>query len=104
METVTTKGKFFVETEHRVSGESMGIDYEEYFLKEEVTMDKDVLAQATGKIGMTVSLGNYEFLRVDAGVTLPCHKDNIKQAQKEAFDLAGEEMFKRVEEARNTLE
>lgn len=103
MEKIVTKGKSFVETEHRVSGESMGIEYEEKHLEEEIVVDRDKMAEVQGKIGMTISLGNYEFLRVDSGVTLPCEKSKLKQAQEEAFDLAGEELFKRIEEAKNTL-
>lgn len=103
MEIVTTNGKLFIETETRSSGESMGMTYEEIHLKEEITMSKDKLAEVHGKVGMTISIGNYEFLRVDAGVTLPCSKDSIKKAQKEAFDLASEELFKRIREAKETL-
>ena len=103
MDKVATKGTAFVETEHRVSGESMGIEYEEKHLEEEIVVDKDKMAEIQSKIGMTISLGGYEFLRVDSGVTLPCEKSKIKQAQQEAFDLAGEELFKRIEEARKTI-
>ncbi len=52
---------------------------------------------------MTISLGNYEFLRVDAGVTIPCEKDKIEETYEEAFSLAGAELFKRVDEAKKTL-
>ena len=52
---------------------------------------------------MTISLGNYEFLRVDAGVSYPCSKHNIKEGYEEAFALAGEELFKRVAEAKQSL-
>lgn len=103
MTQVLTKGKVFIETERRASGETLDMQYEEYHLKEEISLSKENMAEASGKVGMTISLGNYEFLRVDAGVTLPCSKEDIKQAQKEAFDLASDELFKRIEEARKSI-
>ena len=59
--------------------------------------------KACSKLGMTVSLGNYEFLRVDAGVSIPCEKDGIKAAHEEAFLIVGSELYKRVEEAKKTV-
>ncbi len=52
---------------------------------------------------MTISLGSYEFIRIDAGVTLPCEKKDIKEAYEEAFSLASEEVFSRAEQARNHI-
>lgn len=52
---------------------------------------------------MTISLGNYEFMRVDAGVSFPCEKSNIKNAYDEAFTLAQTELLNRVTEIKNSL-
>lgn len=35
-------------------------------------------------LGRTINTGNYESIRVDAGVELPCTVDGIREAQKEA--------------------
>ena len=93
--------KMFIETEYRKSGETVSTNFEEKQLGGVIVSNKHCDIDA--KLGMTISLGNYEFLRVDAGVTIPCEKDQIKATYEEAFVLVGEELFKRVEEAKRTL-
>ncbi len=101
MSFVTT-GKMFIETEHRASGETVSMDYEEKQLEVKIMSNKQT-PEVFGKIGLTLSLGSYEFVRIDAGVTLPCEKKDIKEAYEEAFSLASAEVFKRAEEAKNTI-
>ncbi len=96
-------GSIYSEIEKREGGESMGTTYEEKAVGKPVALEDDERAEVSGKLGLTISLGSYEFLRVDAGVTLPCKKSQIKQAYQEAFDMAGEELFKRVEEAKRSI-
>ncbi len=96
-------GSMYIETEKREGGESMETTYEEKAVGNPIALEDNERAEVTGKVGLTISLGNYEFLRVDAGVTLPCRKSQVKQAYQEAFDLAGEELFKRVEEAKRSI-
>lgn len=99
---IKTAGKLYVETEYRSGGKSVSEDYEEKILGVAV-MEKERMAEAHGKIGLTLSLGNYEFVRIDAGVTLPCDKDKVKEAYQEAFALAMEEVSTRAQEAKATL-
>lgn len=36
--------------------------------------------------GQTVNLGDYESLRVDVAVTMPCYREEINEVQKQAAD------------------
>lgn len=60
-------------------------------------------AEVTAKLGMTINLGNYESLRVDVAVTLPCYKEEISQAQQKAFELVEHELFKKVRETKESI-
>ena len=99
--TKKVNSKMFIETEHRKSGNTVSMEFEEKSLGGVIVSDKHAMVE--GKIGMTISLGNYEFLRIDAGVTIPCEKAKIEETYEEAFSLAGAELFKRVDEAKKTL-
>ncbi len=54
-------------------------------------------------LGLTINLGNYESLRIDAGVKIPCYKEEILQAHQEAFRLTEEELMRRKREVEETL-
>ena len=57
------------------------------------TRDPDVpMARVKVSIGLTVSLGNYEFARVDAGVELPCYVEEVGNAYAEATRIAESEL------------
>jgi hypothetical protein len=40
--------------------------------------------------GVTINLGNYESARCDVSVTLPCYKEEVKEAVEEAWGIAEE--------------
>ena len=48
------------------------------------------------KYGLTISLGDYESARCDAGVSLPCYVEEIEDAYKVAWKMAEEEIQKQV--------
>lgn len=101
MKSKSVESKLFIETQNRKGGKVVSEEFEEKAVDTRVFDEEPAMVEA--KIGMTISLGNYEFLRVDAGVTMPCNKERIRETHEEAFTLAGEELFKRVEEAKKTL-
>jgi len=45
-------------------------------------------AHAGAKFGLTLNIGNYESIRVDATVTLPCYPEEMRAALEEAFRIA----------------
>lgn len=48
-------------------------------------------------VGYTKNLGNYESLRLDAGVTVEVEEgENEKKAYKKAWDLAGEQISEQL--------
>lgn len=64
----------------------------------EVPVDPDARGEVKVSHGKTISLGNFEFLRVDVAVTLPCTRDSVPEALAEAHDyvvdgLAAEEEY-----------
>ena len=70
-----------------------------------IYVDKFETAPATveAEVGMTVNLGNYESLRITAGVRLPCYKEEIEPAYKLAFDLAQAKMLEVVQSVKSQL-
>ena len=46
-------------------------------------------ARANAEISRTVNLGDYESVRVQVGVSLPCYKEEIGPALEEASAIAG---------------
>lgn len=43
-------------------------------------------------IGTTVNMENYEFLRIDVSVTLPCHPEDIEDTYIRASEFVGEKL------------
>lgn len=37
--------------------------------------------------GLTINMGNFESLRVDCSVSIPCHRNRIEEALQEASDI-----------------
>jgi len=60
-------------------------------------------AEVEAKLGLTINLGNYESLRVDAGVKIPCYKEEIDKAQEFAFKLTEKVLFEKVKEVKGTM-
>ena len=46
----------------------------------------------TVKAGKTVNLGNYESIRFDVGVSIPCEKADLDEAFNEGYEWVGEKM------------
>lgn len=66
----------------------------------EILMTKqveDVSARAQSKLGVTLSLGNFESLRVDVGVDVPCNADSVASAIDEAYALAEDKLIEKVQ-------
>ena len=57
----------------------------------------------TSKVGMTVNLGDFESLRIDVGVTLPCYKEEIEDALAKSFEIAEADLYRRVTEVKENL-
>ena len=94
-------GKVYNDVEYKQSGESVSTEYEERHIESVVVPSDHATVEA--KLGMTISLGNYEFLRVDAGVTLPCDKGGLKEAYDEAFSITSNELFSRIKQAKESV-
>lgn len=55
-------------------------------------------AMMNAKVGYTKNLGNYESLRVDAGVTLPCYKEELDGAFAFGYALCEKRVFEKMNE------
>ena len=60
-------------------------------------------AEVEAKMGLTINLGNYESLRVDVGVKMPCYKEEIEKAKVLAFQLVEKELCAKVREVKGSL-
>jgi hypothetical protein len=90
-----------VSKEVKASGEVKSTEFEQKSIGSYKFSEDPTMVECS--LGMTVNLGNYEFLRVDVGLNYPCNKDEIDATYEKVFSIVGAELFKRVEEARSTL-
>ena len=83
----------------------MGKDTEGEMEEDRILVDcfKTEPAIVEASIGLTINLGNYESLRLDVGVKLPCYKEEIVQAQQRAFRFCEAELMQRKREVEETL-
>ena len=96
-----TESKMWVRRHYKRVGKEIGDDYDETRLAVDVFETEP--AQASCSMGMTINLGNYESLRVEVGVVLPCYKEEVEEAQQRCFDLVENELYKKVREAKEAL-
>ncbi len=95
-------GQIWVSSQFFKSGKPVG---------DEVTKEDMILvdtfettpAEVEAKMGLTINLGNYESLRVDVGVKMPCYKEEIEKAHVLAFQLVEKELFAKVREVKESL-
>jgi hypothetical protein len=97
-----TNGMIWVASQFVKSGKPVG-DEETAEHMIEVATFATTPAEVEAKMGLTVNLGNYESLRVDVGVKLPCYKEEIDQAQMVAFEMVERTLFEKVKEAKQSL-
>lgn len=90
-------GKMWVSAQFLKSGKPAG---EEMTSEDMILVDSfdTTPATATAKVGFTKNLGNYESLRVDAGVTVPCYKEEMESAMEFSFKLAERLVFEKVKD------
>jgi len=95
-------GQMTVVSQYNRMGKAIG---EEVTKEDLITVDafETIPATIDAKLGMTVNLGNYESMRVDVGVSLPCYKEEISKAQDFAFKLAEKVLFAKVKEVKETM-
>lgn len=94
----TRNGKADVTVERRVSGEAVYKKEGERRLSE-VNIMADKAAEVNVRLGYTKNLTNYESLRVDVGVTLPCEPDEVREKIPQAKALAEGFLHKFLKEA-----
>lgn len=100
-ELVATNGKVWVSSQYKRSGVLMDEEHNENLI--EVDSFGTDPAYVKVSLGMTVNLGNFESLRVDAGVTLPCYKEEIDDAYDKAYSIAEKQLFSKVNEAKASV-
>lgn len=85
---VTAATRVFVQRQYREGGAVTGEEEERDDLVE-VHVFATEPARANAEISRTVNLGDYESVRVQVGVSLPCYKEEIGPALEEASAIAG---------------
>lgn len=53
-------------------------------------------AYVRGGYGLTINLGNYESARCDVSVSLPCYREEVKEALQVAFKLSEDAIQEQV--------
>lgn len=73
-------------------------DFEEDLVDEqEIEVFETDPAFVTVRAGMTLNMGDYESLRVEVGISMPCYKEMVE----ETFDAVAEEVNKLLNEESN---
>lgn len=57
-------------------------------------------AEVGATLGLTLSLGNYEFARIDVSCRVPCYKEEVSEAYDFAFNFAETRLQSEVAEFR----
>lgn len=96
------EGRLWVQRQHRKSGQDVG---ETEIEEKQLLIDKFVTepAKVDVSVGLTLSIGSYEFIRIDVGVSLPCYKEEMAAAHQEAFEYTVAELMRRRKEIMNSL-
>lgn len=66
----------------------------------EILMEKlveETHGRATSRLGVTLNLGNFESLRVDVGVDMPCNAREVESAIDEAYVIAENKLIEKVQ-------
>lgn len=92
-------GKIWTTRQFSVSGKPVGQEIS-VDTPLEVRVFETEPATVTASYGLTLNLGNYESARCDAGVTLPCYREEVESAFKEAWSIAEEQVSKQVADIR----
>ena len=97
-----TSGQKWVSSQFSRAGKPVG---EEETKEDMILVDvfETAPAEVEAKLGMTINLGNYESLRVDAGVKMPCYKEEIPKAQLLAFQIVEKELFAKIKEVKGQV-
>lgn len=96
------EGKKWVRRQFRSMGKDVGEgEYEEHQVLVDVFETEPAIVE--GGMGMTINLGNYESLRIDVGVKMPCYKEEIAQAHEKIFEMVMSELFRRTTEVKEVL-
>jgi len=61
------------------------------------------VAMVSAALSRTVNLGNFESVRMEVGVTLPCYPEEITQAADVAMTFAGETLEREVGAVRTSM-
>lgn len=84
----------WVNTSITLSGETIEEDAQ-VTIKAEVFETDPAYVKASA--GLTKSLGNYEFLRVDAGITMPCYPGVVRETYEAIADEVSELLYNEVD-------
>lgn len=69
----------------------------------EVAIKKDVFAEVGTSRGMTINIGNYESVRVDVWVSLPCERGKEEEAYQEARNFTMQKLLAEEAEIRKVM-
>ena len=91
-------GKVFVTRQFRRAGEDWGPEEVEKQNQIEVKVFPEGVTPAvvTAKYGLTLNLGNYKSARIDAGVSIPCFHEEVRDAFIEAWKICRDEIKPQV--------
>ena len=99
--TQSVEGKMWVTRQYRKAGREVSEEMDE----QQILVDTFETAHATASatMSMTMNMGNYESMRIEVGVSLPCYKEEIEEAQEQCFKLVEEKLYQKVRAVKESL-
>lgn len=83
-------GRGFVSTQVKRKSEVYHEEDKEVEVLRSIFTDNEQPALVKVGAGMTINLGNFESLRIDCGVTIPCHPHDIERAYEVASNFVAD--------------
>lgn len=88
--TQTVSGNAAVSGRLSIRGHTQGSKAKDVLLDSSEFPVGAPLAQVKVAVGKTIDLGNYEFLRIDVAVTLPCLPEHVEGTKEAASNFVAE--------------
>ena len=98
------EGKMEVTAIYKKGGKEVDDDRSEHKLEVRKFPENARVAKVSLKFGKTINLGNYESLRVDVGVELPCYPEEFEEAYQDAYHKAAGKLKELSDEAQGVID
>jgi len=98
---IQTSGTYFVSRQYKLAKDV--IDESEEEIATPVHVFVTTPAKVIVKLGGTINLQNYESLRIDFGIEMPCYKEDIVKVKDQILEFIDGELEKEITNAKKSI-